>query len=277
MIFLRFPNGLSRALTFSYDDGVEQDVELVRILDDHGMKGTFNINSGLFAAEGTTYPKGQVHRRLSESAVIKLYSSPAHEVAVHCLTHASLPELSPAEQVHEVLEDRKNLERLFGAIVRGMAYPFGTLDDGSVLALKACGIQYARTVASTHSFGLPRDWLRLSPTCHHDDPLLMPLAEQFLTTNPSFESKLFYVWGHSYEFEANDNWHVIRQFTDRLADQESIWYATNIEICDYMEAWKQVYTSADGTRMYNPTVTTFWFVRDNTPYVIHGGESLCFQ
>lgn len=47
-MFLRYPGGLTKALTFSYDDGVEQDMRLVKLLDDHGMKGTFNLNSGLF-------------------------------------------------------------------------------------------------------------------------------------------------------------------------------------------------------------------------------------
>lgn len=276
MVFLRFPGGLAKALTFSYDDGVEEDAELIRILDSHGMKGTFNLNSGLFAAEGTAYPKGEAHRRLTRLAARELYSGTAHEVAVHCLTHASLPELSLAEQVREVIKDRENLEQLFGTIIRGMAYPFGTVDASAVSTLKSCGILYARTVVPSHCFELPRDLLRLSPTCHHDDPLLMTLAEAFLAAQTRFESKLFYVWGHSYEFEANDNWHVIRAFADRLAEQESIWYATGMEICHYVEEWKRVYTSADGTRMHNPTATTFWFERDNVPYMIRGGETFCF-
>ncbi len=46
-LLMRFPEGKSKALTLSYDDGVEQDKRLVSLMAEHGIKGTFNINSGL--------------------------------------------------------------------------------------------------------------------------------------------------------------------------------------------------------------------------------------
>jgi hypothetical protein len=46
---LLFPNGLSKALTLSYDDGVEQDIRLVGIMNKYGLKGTFNLSGGLCA------------------------------------------------------------------------------------------------------------------------------------------------------------------------------------------------------------------------------------
>ena len=153
--FYRFPNGLRKALTLSYDDGVEQDIRLMDILDKHGIRCTFNLNSGCWAREGTVYPKGQVHRRLTASQAAKIYANPNHEVAAHCLTHASLTELSPAEIAHEVLADRENLEAMFGGIIRGLAYPFGTYSDTVVEALKATGTAYARTVVSTNNFSIP--------------------------------------------------------------------------------------------------------------------------
>ena len=55
-LFMRFPEGKVKALTLSYDDGVEQDVRLIEIMKKYGLKGTFNINSGLYASEGTVYP-----------------------------------------------------------------------------------------------------------------------------------------------------------------------------------------------------------------------------
>ena len=41
-----YPYGLRKALTLSYDDGVETDIELIRILDEYGILATFNLNSG---------------------------------------------------------------------------------------------------------------------------------------------------------------------------------------------------------------------------------------
>ena len=80
---------------------------------------------------------------------------------------------------YEVLADRDNLEKLFGKIVRGFAYPYGTYSDEAIDTLRTCGIAYARTVVSTHNFEIPNDWLCLHPTCHHDDPKLDELCDRF--------------------------------------------------------------------------------------------------
>ncbi len=274
MLILRFPNGKRKALTFSYDDGVEQDAKLIQILNDHHLKATFNLNSGLFAAPGTTFPPGTIHRRLSLDAALDLYGNSGHEVAVHCLTHASLPELSPEQIVYEVMQDRLRLEKSFQRIIRGMAYPYGTFDDRTASVLQSCGICYARTVVSTHSFDIPRDWMRLPATCHHDDPRLMELAETFLSSPASFGSQLFYLWGHAYEFEAHHNWDVISRFADKTAGHEGIWYATNMEICSYVNGWHHVFASADGSILHNPTSQTFWFEKDSVPQVILPGQTL---
>ena len=275
-IFYRYPNGLRKALTLSYDDGVEQDIRLMEILDKHGVRCTFNLNSGCYAAEGTTYPKGHIHRRMSESQVKALYSNPNHEVAAHCLTHASLTELTPSQIAHEVLADRENLEKMFGGLVRGLAYPFGTYSDKVVEALKATGTAYARTVVSTNDTSIPQDWLRLHPTCHHNAPNLMQLADRFINDPVGWGSRLFYLWGHSYEFEANDNWQVIEKFCEKIGGRDDIWYATNIEIVDYINACRAVHVSADGQTLHNPTATPVWFEDKGKCVCIMPGKTVTF-
>lgn len=258
-LWMRFPNGRAKALTLSYDDGVEQDAHLIDVMQKHGLKGTFNLNSGLFAPEGTVYPEGTIHRRMSRSQALALYKDSGMEVAVHGVTHPYLEQLSPVECTREVLLDRENLEREFGGIVRGMAYPYGTYNDSVVNCLKACGIAYARTVISSCTFQIPTDWLRLPATCHHKHPRLMELAKEFVEKTPGGAPWLFYLWGHSYEFEANKNWNVIEKFAEYTGGKEDIWYATNLEIYDYIQAWNRLIFSANGTQVYNPTAYTLWY------------------
>ena len=272
--FYRFPGGLRKAVTLSYDDGVEQDVRLMEILDKYGVKCTFNLNSGCWAPEGVVYPKGQIHRRMPKSQVEKLYANPNHEVAAHCLTHASLTELSPAEVAWEVLEGRRNLEAMFGGLIRGLAYPFGTYSDQVVEALKATGAAYARTVHSTNDFTVPTDWLRLHPTCHHNAPNLMELCDRFLADPAPFFNRLFYLWGHSYEFEADNNWEVIEAFCEKMAGHDDIWYATNIQIVDYVNACRRVIASADGRTLHNPTCTDIWADVEGKCICIKAGETV---
>lgn len=245
-IFLRFPGGRARALTLSYDDGVEQDIRLIGIMRAHGLKGTFNLNSGLIAPEDKVWPEGQVHRRMKLSQMEKLYTEAGMEVAVHGLTHPFLEQLPQGALARELVQDRENLERIYGGVVRGMAYPFGTWNERVLEALRAADIAYARTVVSTHGFALPEDWLRLDPTCHHADPELMELADRFLSAPDDRAPLLFYLWGHSYEFERDDNWQVIEDFAARLGGRDDVWYATNMEIYDYVQAFRRLEFSADG-------------------------------
>lgn len=257
-IFMRFPGGKAKALTLSYDDGVEQDIRLVEIMNKHGLKGTFNLNSGLYASEGTVYPTKHIHRRMTAGQIKETFINSGQEIAVHALTHPFLEQLPMHVTVNEIIKDRENLEKQFGTIIRGMAYPFGTYNEAVIEALKACGIAYARTVISTNDFRLPKDWLQLTATCHHNSPDLKELTKKFLEENVSRDPYLFYLWGHSYEFEGDDNWDLIEDFASTIANRDDVWYATNIEIYNYIEAYHRLRFSADGTRVHNPSAQTIY-------------------
>ena len=251
---LRFPGFKSKALTFSYDDGVAQDRRLISIMSKYGLKGTFNVNSGLFG-EVPTIDKG----RMTAEEVFQLYTETGNEVAVHGYKHISLAEVDSAVAINDVIEDRKNLERMFGKVIKGMAYANGSYNDEVVQLLKMCGISYSRTTISTEKFDLPTDWLRLPATCHHANPRLMELAKEFVegAESPSFwgkRPKLFYLWGHSYEFDSkNQSWDIIENFASYLGNREDIWYATNGEIYEYIQEFDRLQFSADGTSVFNPS------------------------
>ena len=277
-IFMRFPGGKSKALTLSYDDGVAQDIRLIEIMKKHGLKGTFNINSGLYAPEGTTNPEGK--GRMSKSKCQEVYLNSGMEVAVHGLTHPYLEQLPENLCTYEVLQDRKNLEADFGYMIRGMAYPFGTTSDSVVASLKQCGIAYSRTTVSTEKFTIPTDWLRLPATCHHRNPRLMELARNFVDNAFLGGPGLFYLWGHSYEFDRNvpdNNWGIIEEFAEFMGNREDIWYATNIEIYDYIQAYNQLIFSMDYTKVYNPTCTTLYFKTAKGEYQVKPGETVSYE
>ena len=272
-VFMRFPGGKQRALTFSYDDGVEQDVRLIEIFRKYGLKATFNLNSGLYAPEGTVYPEGQVHRRMTESQVSELYRGDDMEVAVHGYTHPWLDHMPMNMCTKDLMDDREKLESQFGTLVRGMAYPFGTYSDDVVASMRSVGIVYSRTVQSTHDFNMPADWMRLPATCHHNDPELMKLAHRFVEESSWGRPWMFYLWGHSYEFEGNNNWEVIEEFAEFMSGRDDIWYATNIEIYDYQAAFKQLLFSMDGRIVTNPTAYELWFFLNGEEYSIKPGET----
>lgn len=273
-VFMRFPGGREKALTFSYDDGVEQDVKLIGIFEKYGMRATFNLNSGEYAPEGTKYPEGQVHRRMTEAQVSEVYKKDFVEVAVHGSTHPWLEQMPVNMVTKDLFDDRSKLEAQFRKLVRGMAYPFGTYSDTVVDCMRACGIVYSRTVNSTHDFLMPTDWMRLPATCHHADPELMNLAKRFVEGSGWGRPLMFYLWGHSYEFEGANNWNVIEEFCDYMANRDEIWYATNIEIYNYQDAFKRLLFSMDGKIVENPTAYELWFFENGKVYSVKPGETL---
>ena len=206
----------------------------------------------------------------------ELYIGSGHEVAVHTLTHPFLERIKPDEVITEVLEDRKNIETQYGTIARGMAYPYGTYSDEVIDLLAKCGIAYSRTTKSTGNFKFPENWLALHPTCHHRDAKLMELAKHFAEDVSKYPSEnwMFYVWGHSYEFDNNDNWNVIEEFAEYIGGRDDIWYATNIEIYDYVKAYESLQTSVDKKIVHNPTDIDVWFVQGRTTYCVKAGQTI---
>lgn len=228
---LTFPGGKTRALTFSYDDGISQDMRLVQLFNLYGLKGTFNLNSGIQSKKHTWQNQDVLVRRMQPDVLPELYRG--HEVAVHTLTHPGLFKLTDEELEHELAADKLNLEKQFKQTIVGMAYPFGDCDDRIMRAVTDQGLLYGRTTISTGSFALPSNPLAWEATCHHNDPRLMQLADDFLA--PGDDLRLFYVWGHSYEFDVARNWEVIEDFCEKLARRDDVWYATNGEIVLWMK------------------------------------------
>ena len=174
----------------------------------------------------------------------------------------------------EVLKDRYNLEQLTGELIRGFAYPYGAYNSQIEEILDACGIEYARTVESTGDFYLPEDFLAWHPTCHHEDERLMALAEKFCREEKDGPF-VFYLWGHSYEFEQKNNWELMENFLKYMAQyKEDIWCATNIEILDYVKAYRELKRSTDGKILMNPNATPLYVAMNGRKYCIHGNEKL---
>lgn len=218
----------SKAVTFSYDDGVEQDRRLVEMFNYYHMKCTFNLNTGIQTPDSFFDINGVRIHRMPQEGLEKLYKG--HEIAVHGLMHTAPDQLSEKELEQEFLTDAKNIERLYGKYPVGMAYAYGVVTEEATRYLTTIGIHYARTVGVTHNFELPRDPMHLEATCHHDDERLFELAEEFLqrpanAANPM----LFYIWGHSYELEVNQNWDRMEKLCELLAGKERIFYGTNAE------------------------------------------------
>lgn len=280
--YLRFPDGKTKAFTMSYDDGVRTDIRLAEICCQYGVKCTFNINAGMIRQEPG-------HGRLSAHEIREHLQNKGHELAVHGYMHRAPGALRPLDLIQEVWNDRLGLEKEFGGIIRGMAYPdsgINRIHTGSSYEairrnLMDLGIVYARSLASDNDrFMLPEDWYSWVPTAHHDNPQVLEYAEKFANLDvdslycSSRYPRLFYLWGHSYEFDRNGNWDRIEAILQVVSSKEDTWYPTNIQLRDYVAAYEGLIYSADCRRVYNPSVQEVWFDVDGKLYSVKPGEMI---
>ncbi len=263
-VYYCFPGGKHKALTMSYDDGQIFDRKLVDIFNRYGLKGTFHLNAGIME-EG-------IGNRIDLSEIPSLYAG--HEVSSHTYTHPTIGRCPLDQVVRQVIEDRKTLEKYCGYPVRGMSYPNGSYSEDIKKLLPACGIEYSRIVGDSENFALPRDFLEWKSTCHHGNPRLMQLAKTFCELSKKQYLYLMYVWGHSYEFDRDNSWSLIEGFAEYMGGRDDIWYATNIEIVDYINAAKNLKFTADSSVCYNPSAMSVFISVDNNIIEVRGGETV---
>jgi len=277
--FLRFPGGKAKAVTFSYDDGSKDDVRFLDVINKYNLKCTFNLVGELVESE----------ERLTKDYIKENILAKGHEIAVHGYCHRAQNKIRPIEGIRDILDCRILLEREFGIIIRGMAFPDTAVNRFQEPEaykrvkkyIEDLDIAYVRSGGGDNDkFKLPEEWHNWMPTVHHDNPRIFEYMEKFINLDVSKlyismrTPKLFYVWGHSFEFERNQNWEHLDEICQKISGKDDIWYATNMEIYEYVQAYNSLVYSADGTIVYNPTLFDIWFDVDKTLYFIKSGETI---
>ena len=182
---------------------------------------------------------------------------------------------------YQIIKDREVLEEKTGRIVEGLAYPFGLSESkGMIDCIEKCGIRYGRTTVSTRNFNIPFDYLRWHPTCHMFDSKFDELVEKFFSSDDikrpeKTKAKLFFIWGHSYEYE--NKWDSLEQMCEKIGNRENVWYATNMEIIDYISAYRTLRRSVNGKIIYNPTNIDVFVAVGKENVLIKKGETVVLK
>ena len=280
-VVFSWPKGKEGALTTSWDDGTIHDRRLVALFNKHGIKSTWNLNSGIFDSSRKDRFKENFNKAIYGSAaknsnksfltateIARLFKG--HEVAVHTEDHPHLWRCPDEMIFSEVVKDRLTLEKLTGYPVRGMAFPCADTNDKRVNnVLKRAGILYSRSDKNSGNFELPADFLCWTGTCHQSADFVELWTKFLADKNPE---KLFYLWGHSFEFAKENNWARMEDFGKLTGKNPKIWYATNMEIYNYASAWRSLSCSVDMSSVENKSAETVWFKTDNKLKKLKPGE-----
>jgi peptidoglycan/xylan/chitin deacetylase (PgdA/CDA1 family) len=278
-IEMLFPEGKTKALLLSYDDGTIHDRKLVQLMNKYHLIGTFHLNSNKLGTD-------VYFDYLNKEEIKDLYKG--HEVSVHTANHPNLPDISKIDVFYEIAEDRKELERLVGYPVRGMAYPFGNTNDDVVAIIDDLGIEYARTVGDTYNFEIPKDFLRWQPTIHQfakaywepNQPekdkkeleAFYKVITDFLATN---ELAVMDIWGHSWEMGLDQKkWDETENFFKLLANNITIHYTKQIDLVDYINAFRNLKFSVDKSSVTNTSSINIWIKMNDTIYTVKAGSSM---
>ncbi len=229
-----------KMFTLSFDDGTVQDKRFIELIDRYNLRATFNLNSGFFGQKHNIVHTGinVCHDEIDAEEVKQLYRN--HEIAVHTSTHPNLKRCDDERVIKEVSEDHKALSELGGKEIIGMAYPCGgDCYDERVIRLitENTPIRYARTTNSHKTFAIPENFMEWHPTCHQNDAEIFELADKFINAEPT-EDMLFYLWGHSFEFDKYESWDTFERFCEKISGNRDITYMTNGEVYRYCQKQK---------------------------------------
>ena len=191
---------MEKIFLISFDDGTVWDRRFVELLNKYGMKGTFNLNSGLEEFVWQFEDRFPVRRQVL-SQTLEQYRG--HEIASHTLHHPWLNSLTPPQLSREVGEDCAALKALFGLEEIGFGVPFTACTEREIRIIRKYA-RYIRLSEFSDSFGLPPDRYHIPIHGLYNQPDIRERIAAFARS--SLPAALFVMAGHSYELEALDQW-----------------------------------------------------------------------
>ena len=216
----------------------------------YGIRGTFNLSSGLFGKKSYIRRIGDIgmdadsnrkgkcvnHFILPKDRAATIYRDV--EVASHGKRHLNETKLGDSELREEIEEDAAFLSDMFQKPVHGHIVPYGAVNTEVREVMVGAGLTYGRMATMMKK---PVDFKAhvsdgmIVPTCWHLDSFAVPCLEKFLSTSAADEDLVFYMWGHGYELDygtKRGNWEYIERIFRMAKDAEDVIKVTNGELVE---------------------------------------------
>lgn len=224
-------------VTTSWDDGTVTDLKLAQILEKYGIKGTFYIS------------KSHPNNPLSEKDVVALDRK--FEIGAHSISHPDLTKITLLQAKREIRDSKTYLEDLVGHDVSMFAYPYGRYNKKIAKIVEHSRFNAART-CEPGDFSLPKNPYQWHVTlfASNGSPLMaLKIWGKFHLLKTSalldWENRatslfdlalqkggIYHIYGHSIEFESNNEWDKLERVLKHISSKEGVQYMTNGEIIE---------------------------------------------
>ncbi len=124
-----------RPIIITFDDGYEDNyITALPIMEKYKLKGTVFVIAGQV---------GQTEYMTWEQ--LKAAQAKGMEIGSHTYSHTALTDISPSEQLNELVRSKQVLEAKLGQPVQFLAYPYGQYSVATMAALQQAGYTGACT------------------------------------------------------------------------------------------------------------------------------------
>jgi peptidoglycan/xylan/chitin deacetylase (PgdA/CDA1 family) len=147
------PAATTTVVSLTFDDGQASQRAVMDMLDAHGMRGTFYINSALVGTSDYYMTWSQIH---------EIYND-GHEIGGHTLHHTNLTTVNTSTATTEVCNDRQALIAQGLGPVTSFAYPEAAVSSTAEGIVKSCGYTSGRGVGDLYSPGCPCPYAETIP------------------------------------------------------------------------------------------------------------------
>lgn len=137
------------ALTF--DDGLKSSFKARQVLNEHDVKATFYIISGLL---GDHWEGEEVVSREE----VQILVDEGHEVGAHTVSHPHLTDLRKASVKKEVQASKNTLEQVVEDSVTSFAYPYGDFSTEAAEIVEETGFETGLTTRPSTGVNFSRPY-----------------------------------------------------------------------------------------------------------------------
>ncbi|MBE7016293.1 MAG: hypothetical protein E7417_05700 [Ruminococcaceae bacterium] len=245
-----YPGYVTKAFSVSVDDGSDQDAVIIPIMKKYGIKATFNLTG----SQWTDYNN---------------YIDEDFEVANHTTHIEMFNEQYSYDDCIASIEDSYNIiKEKTGAESKGLIWPYRAPKERSfwneIYSYTGENYEYAREAGESYDFSAPLDWLQWNATAWSNN--WRTYTDRFVALDSKDELKMLTLACHAFDTPTGETSmaDLCEYVFSKVGNDDSIWKATNLELCKYSKAVKALEITSKN--VYNPS-------HDVTVYMIIDGEN----